>query len=59
MPPFRDTTLVLGASRSVFSTEAVNHDLIALPIFENVQQETPNKKIKSKTRKSSEETPEQ
>jgi hypothetical protein len=59
IPPSRGTTLVLGASRPVFSTDAINHDLIALPICKNVQQETPNKKIKSKTRKSSEETPEQ
>jgi len=29
---FPDTTLVLGASRSAFSTDAINHDLIALPI---------------------------
>ncbi|WP_210161490.1 hypothetical protein, partial [Bradyrhizobium genomosp. III] len=29
---FGDATLVLGARRSAFSTDAVNHDLIALPI---------------------------
>jgi hypothetical protein len=76
-PPARDarglsavsgTTLVLDDSHSDFSTDAINHDLIALPICcasrdllpgRRCQKETPNDKIKNKNSEMPEETPEQ
>jgi hypothetical protein len=60
------TTLVLDGRHSDFSTEAINHDLIALPICcasrdlppgRRHQEETPNDKIKNS--EMPEETPEQ